>query len=320
MNPSRTRPPLRLVAVVATALLVPLLTAPAAGSAPERSRLSGPTNLRVTAMTPHSVTLAWNPAANAGSFVYVIRLVDTGYQLGVSQTETTFTWVRDLVPGRTYSFVMWAADQKGRRSADSNTVTVTLPVDVTPPAAPSVSVTGVTHSAVSLAWPPVADDDASCCAYRVVADGVPVRADELQWTGDSAVTVLRLAPATTHTFTVAAVDPSGNVSAPSAPVTATTSASTDGVAPSAPANVYGFAFDCGEVWLFWEESTDDVDPPASIQYEVRVNGVLDGAVAGIDRWIAYGNVTGANTFTVQAVDSSGNRSAPSSLTLDLVLC
>ena len=57
-----------------------------------------------------------------------------------------------MVPRRTSSFVMWAGDAKGRESKKSNTVTVTLPVDTTPPAAPVVSVTGTTSSTVSLAW------------------------------------------------------------------------------------------------------------------------------------------------------------------------
>jgi hypothetical protein len=54
-----------------------------------------------------------------------------------------------MIPGWTYSFVMWAGDAKGRESAKSNKVTVTLPVDTTPPAAPVVSMTGTTSSTSS---------------------------------------------------------------------------------------------------------------------------------------------------------------------------
>jgi hypothetical protein len=103
---------------------------------------------------------------------------------------------RDMIPGRTYSFVMWAGDAKGRESAKSNRLTVTLPVDTAPPAAPDVSVTDTTSSTVGLAWGPVSDDDSTCCKYRVFANGVLVSADNLQWTGERAVTVLRLAAAT----------------------------------------------------------------------------------------------------------------------------
>jgi len=45
-------------------------------------------------------------------------------------------------------------------------------------------------------------------------------------------------------------------------------------------------FGC-ETWLFWDKSVDDVDPQTAILYEIRVNGVFDGAQIDIDRWIAY---------------------------------
>ena len=45
-----------------------------------------------------------------------------------------------------------------------------------------------------------------------------------------------------------------------------------------------------------------------------MNGVFDGAQIGIDRWITYGTQS-TNTFSVQAVDSAGNRSPTSSITL-----
>jgi hypothetical protein len=297
------------VALVMTALTV---AAPAAAPGVSRGPLAGPTNLRVSGLTPHSVTLTWQAAANSGSFTYVIE-ASYGYRVGVPQTETSYTWTRDMYPGRTYSFVMWAGDAKGHESTKTNSVTVTLPVDTTPPAAPAVSVTGTTASTVGLAWPAVADDDSSCCTYNVFADGSLVSVDRLQWTGPRAVTVLRLAAATQHTFSVVAVDPSRNASAPSAPVSATTQASTDTSPPSAPGNLYAFDFGC-ETWLFWDSAVDDVDPQAAILYEVRVNGVFDDAAANIDRWISYGTQS-TNTYTVQAIDSAGNRSHLSSVTL-----
>jgi chitinase len=140
----------------------------------------------------------------------------------------------------------------------------------------------------------------------------------VHWTGERAATVLRLAGATTYSFTVVAVDPSRNSSAPSAAVTATTLPSNDTTGPTAPGNLVAWDFGC-ETWLFWDESLDDVDQQEAILYEVRVNGVSDGAQLGIDRWITYGTQT-SNTFSVQAVDSTGNRSTVSSVTLDNQVC
>jgi hypothetical protein len=304
----------RRAVCAAAALLMMLLAAPSAAPGSNRGQLDGPKNLRVAAITPHSVTLAWDAAVNPGSFTYVIE-ASFGYRVGAPQTQTSYTWTRDMIPGRTYSFVMWAGDAKGRESKKSNTLTVTLPVDTTPPAAPVVSVTGTTSSTVGLAWGPVADDDYTCCTYRVLANGSPVLT---QPTGERAVTVLRLAAATPYSFTVVAVDPSGNASVPSAAVTATTQPSADTTGPTAPGNLYAFDFGC-ETWLFWDESVDDVDPQFAILYEVYVNGVFDGALTGIDRWITYGTQT-SNTFSVQAVDSAGNRSPASSITLDNQAC
>jgi hypothetical protein len=306
------RPFARHAACAAAALVAVLLAAPSAAPGNSRGPLNGPTNLRVAAITPHSVTLAWNAAVNSGSFVYVIE-ASFGYRVGVPQTQTTYTWTRDMSPGKTTTFVMWAGNAKGQESAKSNKLTVTLPVDTSPPAAPAVAVTGTTATSVGLTWPAVADDDYTCCSYRVFADGALVSIDNLLWTGDRSVTVLRLSSATTHSFRVVAVDPSRNASAPSAAVTATTLVNTDTIPPTAPGGFYAFEFGC-ETWLFWTESTDDVDPQEAIRYEIRVNGIFDDAQNGIDRWIIYGTQS-TNTYTVQAIDSAGNRSPASSVTL-----
>ena len=302
----------RALAALAAGLVAMLLAAPSAS--PGRGGLDGPKNLRVTQLTPHSVTLAWDAAVNPGSFTYVIE-ASFGYRVGVPQTQTSYKWTRDIIPGKTYSFVMWAGDARGRTSAKSNTVTVKAPVDTTAPAAPEVTVTGTTSSIVSLTWPAVADDDPTCCTYRVFANGALA---PVHWTGERSVEVLRLAAATTHSFTVRAVDPSLNVSAPSAAVSATTAPSTDTAGPTAPGNLYAFDFGC-ETWLFWERSLDDVDPQYALLYEVRVNGVFDGSAIDVDRWITYGTQS-SNTFTVEAVDSAGNRSPTSTIRLDNQAC
>jgi hypothetical protein len=52
---------------------------------------------------------------------------------------------------------------------------------------------------------------------------------------------------------------------------------------------------------------------------VRVNGILDGAQTDINRWITYGTER-SNTYSVQAIDSAGNRSPTSSITLDNKTC
>ncbi|MCI0577663.1 MAG: chitinase, partial [Chloroflexi bacterium] len=84
-----------------------------------------------------------------------------------------------------------------------------------------------------------------------------------------------------------------------------------------PTNLSGAAADCAEVWLSWTESFDNQTPQSAIQYEVYVNGVLDHVITGDDQTILYGTISGDNTFTLIAVDSAGNRSAPVSTIVTL---
>ena len=86
--------------------------------------------------------------------------------------------------------------------------------------------------------------------------------------------------------------------------------------PTTPANLRdnGMSFQDGETWLFWDQSTDNVDPQAVIRYDVYVNGVFDHSLQGFDRTVVYGNPGVFNTYQVIAVDSAGNQSAPATLT------
>jgi hypothetical protein len=63
----------------------------------------------------------------------------------------------------------------------------------------------------------------------------------------------------------------------------------------------------------------DLTPQYTIRYEVLANGVFDGTQVDIDRWITYVTQT-TNRFSVQAIDSAGNRSPASSVTLDNQPC
>ena len=64
----------------------------------------------------------------------------------------------------------------------------------------------------------------------------------------------------------------------------------------------------------WTQSTDETDAQNNIEYEIYVNGVLSplGVSAGVDFDFVY-TLPGVceNTFTVKAVDQSGNTSAAS---------
>ena len=67
-----------------------------------------------------------------------------------------------------------------------------------------------------------------------------------------------------------------------------------------------------ELWLTWDQSSDDTDSASLILYETYLNGVLvpDGGVGGTNT-IAYCRDSGPTTVVLRAVDTSGNRSGPS---------
>jgi hypothetical protein len=193
--------------------------------------------------------------------------------------------------------------------------------DRRPPTVPVLSVTetGTTH--VSLQWT-ASNDDQPYVFYQVFVNG-----NASVWAGaNTSATVTGLAPATTYVFTVRARDNGINWSASSNAVSATTRPSTKGsdtTPPSAPGNLSGFDGGCGEAWLRWDASTDNVDPQLALRYDVFVNGRLrpESTVIGGTSTVAYAAVEGSNKFELYAVDTAGNRSAPATVQMDLTgLC
>ena len=145
------------VAAVILVVLVSLFGTSPALAARDRKPPTKPANLRVTSLTPHNVTLAWDPSTdNSGTFSYRV-FVSWGSTYTVPQTQTTFT-VLGMVPANTYSFYVYAVDGSGNISQRSNTLTVTTPPDTTPPSAPVVSLVGVNPTEVSLRWTASTDD------------------------------------------------------------------------------------------------------------------------------------------------------------------
>jgi hypothetical protein len=236
-----------------------------------------------------------------------------------SQTSYTLTW---LSPGRTYTFFVYAVDKALNVSGSSNTVTATTQPDVTPPSAPVLSSPDVSPSQVWLSWTESSDDlPLSFVGYSVYVNGA--LATGLNWINHRDASLRHLSPATTYTFKVTARDGSGNV-ADSNVLSVTTPPSADTVPPSSPTNLrIDFDQGCAEVWLAWDQSTDDVDPQSAIEYEVYVNGALSPLAVdtGVGRSFAYGTIDGLNTFVVKAVDRTGNTSGPSNAaTAELWTC
>jgi hypothetical protein len=205
---------------------------------------------------------------------------------------------------------MYSVDAAGNKSGNSNTVTVSLPLDKTAPTVPAFSVTSVGTRHISLAW--VSTDDSPWISYIVTKDGVKVHSS---WISATSRTFTLLQPGTTYTFTAQARDyfenvDGGNVSAvsPGFSVTTTVNDGSDVTAPTEPASVWAEPNGGGtEVQVMWAASTDDVTPQRVIIYEIYLNGVHDNTAIGTTQSHAYG-VYGDNVVTVIAIDEAGNRS------------
>jgi chitinase len=277
--------------------------------APTKTPPTAPTNLRVTSLTQTSVTLAWDPSTAKSSFSYSVNMNGQSFTVPQTQTSYTIDW---LSAGRTYTFYVTAVDSSLNTSGKSNVVTVTTPPDTAAPPAPVLSGVVRGPSQVRLDWNRVEDDTSAFVTYRIFANGVQVT-QHLNWYAETAVVLRHLAPSTTYSFTVKALDQDQNTSTSNA-VTLTTEASSDVTPPSAPTNVRIVgSFGCPEFFVGWTQSTDDTDPQSAIEYEIYVNGIISPlpVSAGVDEDFVYATASGANVFTVKAVDRAGNTSAAS---------
>lgn len=319
---------LRRVAAIAAVTALAFITvitaaAPAQGARPrpDRTPPTAPTNLRVTAVTHTSVTLTWSPSTdNVGVTSYSMWPEGLGQGVvSVNHPQTTGTWT-GLRPGQTLTFRVRAFDAQFNGSTDA-VVTATTTADTTAPTAPSgLTVQEVTAGKVRVQFN-AGIDNIGPVTHEVLVNGVVT--PNADWTiaeGSprppvQGFWVRQLEPGTTYQLAVRARDGSGNVSAPSNTVTATTSASTDTVAPTTPtllrASDGGTSICPEELWLGWTASSDDREAASAIEYEIRVNGVINEVATGATNWVAYTEVFGANVVTIVAVDSAGNASAPS---------
>lgn len=307
-QPSRLAAKAIALAVVFTFLL----SVSTVVAARDRTAPTTPKNLRVTGMTPYSVSLAWTPATdNSGSFTYKICCANVSSE-SFPAPASSRVYRTGLEANRPFTLRISAVDAAGNSSGYSNSVSFTLPRDVTPPTRPVVSVTDVGPTHVALAWS--STEDGPNVWFTVFMNGNAIT----QGTRDTSATFGPLEPETTYAFTVQARDFGGNVSPLSDPVSVTTTLgnANDTTPPSTPGNLTdnGMSFPDGETWLFWEQSTDNVDPQPVIRYDIYANGVLDHSLMGAHSTILYGNPGVANTFQVIAVDSAGNQSAPATLT------
>src|SRR5256885_2077037 len=177
---------------------------------------SSPTNLAATAGSSSQIDLSWSPATdNVGVTGYRVYRNGT---LAASPIGTSVS-ITGLSAGTTYSFTLAAVDAAGNASAlcAPFSATTAAPSDTTAPSTPTgLGASAVTPISLTLSWS-AATDNVGVTGYRVYRNGTLVASP-----GGTSASITGLLAATLYSFTVSAFDAAGNVSALSAPLSATT--------------------------------------------------------------------------------------------------
>ncbi len=183
--------------------------------------------------------------------------------------------------------------------------TATAPRDTTPPTTPdALAATASSSSTIDLSWT-ASTDDVGVTGYEVFRDG---EATAVGTTSGTTFSDTGLAPDSTHSYAVVAVDAAGNRSALSNTASATTlsAAPADVTAPTAPADLTATVnVDARTINLSWSASTDDV---AVTGYRVfRDNGSTPIATLTGTTFSDSGQL-GSHSYVVAAIDAAGNQS------------
>lgn len=199
-----------------------------------------PAGLTATSVTTSQIDLAWHPAG-PDSVIAAYRLYRNG-ALYDSTTDTTFSDT-GLAPYTQFTYQVSSVNHAGLEGARSGPLTVRT-LDATPPTTPqNLSAVAAGGFQADLTWTAATDPETGIARYRIYRGGVLIDS-----TTGTSYTDTSLAPGTTYSWEVSAVNGAGLEGPHSAPATATTASLTTtgelrvtvittGVVPQAPFEV-----------------------------------------------------------------------------------
>jgi len=291
----------------------------AAPSDKERTAPTTPTNLRVTAATATTVTLAWDPSQDdsgvAGYYVYGDRGKAT-VDRNLDKPQYT---VNGLACGQSVQLSVIAFDASQNRSERATATASASPcLDTQPPSSPSGFTQAATsQDAVVLVW------NASSDNVGVVGYAVYRNLQRLSSPTDPAATLSGLSCGSSYVYTVDAVDAAGNRS-PLAMTYVRTSAcptsptpTTDTQAPSVPSGLAASSIAQTSLTLSWNASSDNVGVTG---YDVYRDGTKVATPTSTSTSLSGLTCGTSYAFAVQARDAAGNVSSQAKLNVSTAAC
>ena len=287
------------------ATVAPQLQITCAAATPDTTPPNRPGTPTQTAVTANSVSMSWAAATdNVGVTGY--RVFRNGLKV-IDVGGTTLDYQdTGLVGGTQYRYTIKAFDGVGNLSAESGALLATTTAgETTPPTTPVLTAGTPTTTTVPLTWT-TSTDASGVKNYEVYRDSVTTPISSPTTTS---FTDTGLAPGTTHTYTVKAIDNPGNKSAASNTVSATTTTTTDTTPPTTPVLTAGTPTTT-TVPLTWTTSTDASGVKNYEVYRDSVTTPISSptTTSFTDTGLAPGTT---HTYTVKAIDNPGNRSAAS---------
>jgi chitodextrinase len=158
-----------------------------------------------------------NGGAGSGIAGYKVYRSDLGNPIGITTASSTIFADKGLVPKTTYNYRVSAFDRAGNESTQSAVIAISTPRDTTSPSVPTgLIATLAAPYQINLNWVPSNDND-RVAGYKIYRNGTLYL-----YTTATSFSDPGLNPATTYSYTVSAYDRSGNESAQSSSVSATT--------------------------------------------------------------------------------------------------
>ncbi|HSX33757.1 MAG TPA: hypothetical protein VLF91_05480 [Candidatus Saccharimonadales bacterium] len=257
---------------------------------------SVPTGLSATALNSTAILLSWQPASdNVGVAGY--NIFRNGTLLAVVSNGTSYQ-DSGLLSGLSYQYTVVAFDAAGNASAESLSASATTPDVIAPSAPTGLTAIATSSSQVSLQWQ-AASDNVGVAGYTIYRNNIALTTVTSTSYVDSG-----LSDATTYTYSVVAFDASGNTSAASTSVSATTP---DVTPPSVPVGLTASAGTNGTtITLHWQPASDNL---AVAGYNIYRGGVKIATVNSDASYQDSGLVSGVSyTYSVNAFDAASNQS------------